>query len=421
MAVDPATIAKIVQVVISQLKDEENRKRLLVLIVLPVLLLILVIGSPIAIFFALVGGADGSEEPIAVTMHRLESELMASVEAQKTDADEYIVVFEGSEEGEVIINVQDVLAVFAVRENMGNIVENPDAIARLTPQQVEKLKQIFWDMNIITTSVEEKEIPYDGPPLYDDDGNRLPDPPPTIWRVKTININSLSYTEVIDDYHLSDDQVEVLEELMDAKYAELFIGMLGTGSGGIGGTNISMGGLTPEEIAQIQASLPSDLSQSRQAVVDAANSLVGRVKYFWGGKSTAIGWDSRWGEMREVTAAGSPTTGTTRPFGMDCSGYVQWVFVNAGVPASQAGSVIGSGTATQWAKSTPITKEQLQPGDLVFQAIPGTTKSNHVGICVGFDAQGEPLIAHCSSSRNGVVITGLGKTFKFFRRPAIFS
>ena len=37
----------------------------------------------------------------------------------------------------------------------------------------------------------------------------------------------------------------------------------------------------------------------------------------------------RWGVPTEVTAAGSGSTGTVRPFGLDCSGFVDWTFYNA--------------------------------------------------------------------------------------------
>lgn len=67
--------------------------------------------------------------------------------------------------------------------------------------------------------------------------------------------------------------------------------------------------------------LPSDLSDERKAIVKTACSLVGKVTYFWGGKSLVIGWDSRWGTVQKVWAAGSETTGTYRPYGLDCSGF----------------------------------------------------------------------------------------------------
>ena len=46
--------------------------------------------------------------------------------------------------------------------------------------------------------------------------------------------------------------------------------------------------------------------------------------------SLALGWDSRWGTAMEVTASGSSSTGTVvRPYGLDRSGFVDWVFYNA--------------------------------------------------------------------------------------------
>ena len=76
------------------------------------------------------------------------------------------------------------------------------------------------------------------------------------------------------------------------------------------------------DTAALIRNLPEGLSPEREAVVRTACSLVGKVNYFWGGKSLVIGWDVRWGELRQVTAAGSSTTGTYRPYGLDCSGFV---------------------------------------------------------------------------------------------------
>ena len=111
-------------------------------------------------------------------------------------------------------------------------------------------------------------------------------------------------------------------------------------------------------------------------MVLTAYQLEGKVNYFWGGKSYALGWDSRWGTPQEVWAAGSVTTGTVRPFGLDCSGFVDWVFYNA-----SGGSFImgrGGGAASQHSYSTPISWSEAQPGDLVFYP-----DDSHVGIVCG--------------------------------------
>ena len=127
--------------------------------------------------------------------------------------------------------------------------------------------------------------------------------------------------------------------------------------------------------------------------------LVGRVSYFWGGKSLTLGWDDRWGVPTEVTASGSGSTGTVRPFGLDCSWFVDWTFYNATNGSYYPGR--GGGAATQHSYCTNIAWSEAQPGDLVFYP-----DDSHVGIVGGKDADGNLLIVHCSGGANGVVITG---------------
>ena len=74
------------------------------------------------------------------------------------------------------------------------------------------------------------------------------------------------------------------------------------------------------EAMEVWERLPDDLSMERRMVVTYALALVDKVNYFWGGKSLVLGWDDHWGELTEVTAEGSATTGTEQPYGLDCSG-----------------------------------------------------------------------------------------------------
>lgn len=66
--------------------------------------------------------------------------------------------------------------------------------------------------------------------------------------------------------------------------------------------------ITDADVSAILGALPDDLSPERRAAVETALTLVGKVNYFWGDKSSAIGWDSRWGVLYQVTAPGSSTT-----------------------------------------------------------------------------------------------------------------
>lgn len=121
--------------------------------------------------------------------------------------------------------------------------------------------------------------------------------------------------------------------------------------------------LTSEELIGIVDGL--NTTDARKKLIETALSLVGKVSYFWGGKSPA-GWNNDWGKPKKVTGSGSVTSGTIRPYGLDCSGFTDWVYKTA------LGRSIGTGSANQWSKSTEISASELLPGDLGFKASPPT-------------------------------------------------
>ena len=171
--------------------------------------------------------------------------------------------------------------------------------------------------------------------------------------------------------------------------------------------------ITNADAEEVLQNLPADLSPERRAVIQNALMLYGKVSYFWGGKSLVLGWDSRWGQLRQVTAAGSSTTGTYRSYGLDCSGFVDWAFYNA-----TGGSYIighGGGATMQHSYCTDISWPDAQPGDLAFYP-----DNSHVGIVCGRAEDGNLLVIHCASGANNVVITGTSG-FISVARPDYFS
>lgn len=187
--------------------------------------------------------------------------------------------------------------------------------------------------------------------------------------------------------------------------------------------------LSDEQLAEIEKTLPEGLDPYRREVVLKAYSLVGNVKYFWGGKSTESGWDIRWGNEAIVGSAGSSQTGTTREYGLDCSGYVLWCFLNAEesmlmqqepaqmIDKSAFVNQFGYGTSGQWEHSSEITWEEAQPGDVLFYKNPQDVGINHIGIIVGTDEDGNMLAAHCSSSKNSVIVSKAEHSgFRYVRR-----
>ena len=152
------------------------------------------------------------------------------------------------------------------------------------------------------------------------------------------------------------------------------------------------------EAMEVWERLPDDLSMERRMVVTYALALVDKVDYYWGGKSLVLGWDDRWGELTEVTAEVSDSTGTEQPYGLDCSGFVDWAFYNA-----SGGSYIigqGGGAAAQHTNCVDIEWDEVQPGDLLFYP-----EDEHVGIAVGRDWLGRLLVVHCASGTGGVAIS----------------
>ena len=355
-----------------------------VAMVLVICLIGLLIVSPFGIFFSGEDSGTGYTMPEAVSV--LNSEFAARIEHIKAENPYDELDMDNAGSAAMISNWRDVLAVYAVRTTTDNA--SPDEVATLTEEKMEILREIFWDMNAISYHLETVSG-------GEDEGDTV---------ILRITVTVKDHLQMADEYRFNADQRKLLEELMQPEYQELFAALTGSYQ------DIE---LSPDEIAKIMENLPADLSEARREVVLTAYQLLGRVHYFWGGKSLVIGWDSRWGMPMEVTAEGSSTTGTVRPFGLDCSGMVDWVFYNQSGGQYVIGH--GGGATAQHSYCTPIAWSDAQPGDLVFY--PG---DSHVGIVCGFDSSGNIMVIHCASSENNVVVTGKSG-FTSIGRPEYFA
>ena len=339
-------------------------------ILLAICLIGLLLASPFGVFFSGQDSGTGYTMPEAVAA--LNEEFSAQIQTIQAENSYDELDMDNTGSAAMISNWRDVLAIYAVRTSTDETA--PEEVATLTAEKVELLRQIFWDMNRVSYWLERV------PGVDDEDGTA----------VLHITVEAKDYLQMADAYHFNAEQRKLLEELARPEYQELFLALTGSYQ------DIA---LSPEEIAEILEKLPADLSEERKEVVLTAYQLLGRVPYFWGGKSLVLGWDSRWGIPMTVTAAGSPSTGTVRPFGLDCSGFVDWVFYN-----QSGGSYVighGGGASAQHGVCTPISWTDAQPGDLVFYP-----DDVHVGIVCGFDADGGILIIHCASGYDNVVVTG---------------
>lgn len=339
------------------------------------------LASPLGILFADEQESDDTV-PLATAIAEIQGEYHAELERlQNGDFASVQIVGQAPDWREVV-------AVFASKTAGA---EDGVDVFTLDEERVELLRQVFWDMCEITTATQTIDVPDSNP---DDD---VDDSHTGIALTITITAKTAEQMRLI--YAFTKYQNDALDILLE----------------NLGSLNIPMGSLTisQEDAIELLENLPDDLDPARKAVVETAVQLVGRVSYFWGGKSLTLGWDDRWGVPTEVTAAGSGSTGTVRPFGLDCSGFVDWTFYNATDGNYYPGR--GGGAATQHSYCTNISWSDAQPGDLVFYPA-----DVHVGIVGGRDADGNLLIVHCSGGANGVVITGAAG-FTSVARPECFS
>lgn len=349
-----------------------------IVIVLVIFMAGMLIASPFGIFFA-----DGSNAPDAVSPSAAVAQINGELADRLADLQEDGTYDRVEVQGQPPA-WSDVLAVFAAKTAGA---EDGMDVAVLDPQRMDLLRTVFWDMTKITTTAETVEIPASGSASASTE------------EVLTITITARTPDDMRVFYSFTSWQNEALDELL--ANSDLLTALAGDLT------------ISNQEAKNLLANLPTDLSPERRAVVETACQLVGKVNYFWGGKSLVLGWDDRWGTLRQVTAAGSPTTGTYRPYGMDCSGYVDWVFYNA-----TGGEYIighGGGAHAQHTYCTTISWEEALPGDLVFYP-----DDVHVGIVGGRDENGNLLIIHCASDASNVVITGVDG-FTSIGRPDFYS
>ena len=338
------------------------------------------LASPLGILFA---DEQESEDtvPLATAIAEIQGEY--HTELERLQNGDFVSV-------QIVGQAPDWREVVSVFASKTAGAEDGIDVFTLDEERVELLRQVFWDMCEITTATQDVDVPDSDP---DDD---VDDSHTGIALTITITAKTAEQMRLI--YAFTKYQNDALDILLE----------------NLGSLNIPMGSLTisQEDAIALLENLPDDLDPARKAVVETAVQLVGRVSYFWGGKSLTLGWDDRWGVPTEVTAAGSGSTGTVRPFGLDCSGFVDWTFYNATNGSYYPGR--GGGAATQHSYCTNISWSDAQPGDLVFYP-----DDSHVGIVGGKDADGNLLIVHCSGGANGVVITG-SAGFTTMARPDCF-
>ena len=196
----------------------------------------------------------------------------------------------------------------------------------------------------------------------------------------------ITFSDVEDEYNERLDKI--IASGIDESYLEQSI-FIQTQTG----NNL----LTDDAIEQLQEAA-ENTTGNRLNILNVASTLIGRVPYQWGGKSTKSGYDTSWytfenGEQK----------------GLDCSGYVQWVYRTAGYSEETWQQLLSTSMIMQTCEQIPV--DELQVGDLGILNTGETT--NHVGIYIG-----NGYYIHCNASDKTVSISKPKFTL-FYRVPTV--
>ena len=242
-----------------------------VLVVVIVCMIALVIGSGFGIFFAAEPAGDSMSLADAIT--QLNGEYQDRLEEIENDHPHDRLAIT-SNDGSYAIAWQDVLAVFAARTSGA---ENGAPVAYLDEANLERLRQIMWDMNEITWEVETQTHEVETTPPTDttadtaaatteedsdttDDSYENEDGPATTTVTETVLILTLHHKtaeEMREEYRFNARQNEYLTLLSAEGAAPLWADLLGGFEmGELGGEVLTPGSDTTLADGALQWPLP---------------------------------------------------------------------------------------------------------------------------------------------------------------------
>ncbi len=177
------------------------------LIIIILLMCVSILASPFGIFTH----TGSTEFPDSVSLDKAITTINAEYakEIERMGGSSAHVVIEGNLEGAAEpANWVDVLAIFSVHLTMRE--DNAMDVVQLDNTKLKELREIFWDMNRLQKMSE-----------TDEEGNT------TRYIVGT----SLAYTEMYEKYNFSEQQIELVRELMSDEYYAFWSNFVSTSMG----------------------------------------------------------------------------------------------------------------------------------------------------------------------------------------------
>lgn len=231
-------------------------------VIIIVAVLVIALLTMFGVFSANESADDG--KPMTDAIESINAEFQSEMQnniselSSQSGASVVEVIYEGDMEGaeSPVPNWADVVGVYAIK--VGADAENPSDVTSMTPENIERLKEIFHDMNSVSyrTELESETITITdeyGALVLDKNGDPVTESKTTLHIY--VNVASMDYRDGAELYHFNQDQDEMLVELMRPDYYPLFAELLGdtVGDGGEYGFGLNINpDLPPNELgAQI--------------------------------------------------------------------------------------------------------------------------------------------------------------------------
>lgn len=290
------------------------------IVILVICLIGLLIGSIFGIFFS--GEPSQSGNTINSVIAEIDSEYMAKIDDIISSNSHDLLDMSGAR-----ASWKEVLAVYTVKTV--NDPDNPMEVATVDDERAALLRSVFWEMNVISHSVDSVDVEED---VLDDDDIPTRETETVTKTVLRITVSHKTTEEMAEVYGFNEIQMAQLEELLKSEYYALWNSLL------YGIASIGDGSIVEVAATQI-------------------GNVGGEPYWSWYGFSGRVEW---------------------------CACFVSWCadvcgYIEAGIIPKFASCVAGE----QWFKSRGQWQDRNytpRTGDIIFFDWNGNGVTQHVGI-----------------------------------------
>lgn len=208
-----------------------------VVIIVVLLLVALILCSVFGVFSS--GEDSGNGMSMRTAVSQINDEYNQKIERIKSDNAYDVLEMSGSKAA-----WKEVIAFYAVKLNTDT--NEPQEVATIDEDKIEKLKAIFWEMTTISSELKthtETEISEE----KDADGNTVTTTTTTVTKTLRITVTHLTADEMADRYNFTQEQKDTLHELLDPSNNSLWSAVLS----GVTGSDSNIVNVAIEQLGNV--------------------------------------------------------------------------------------------------------------------------------------------------------------------------